>query len=102
MTNSDYLIKATVKKLSEKFNQTFLGKIEDAANAAQEVPEIIKKEFEALKDEIIEEAKKMETENEQANPADEKTITNSPRNMALTKIEKIKKQLEILNQKLDN
>tara|TARA_Y100001978_G_scaffold184032_1_gene182076 strand:- start:47 stop:355 length:309 start_codon:yes stop_codon:yes gene_type:complete len=102
MTNSDYLIRATVKKLSEKFNQTFLGKIEDAANAAQEVPEIIKKEFEALKDEIIKEAQKMETEYEQKNPIEEETITKGPQNMALMKIDQIKKQLEMLNQKLDN
>ena len=102
MTNSDYLIRATVKKLSEKFNQTFLGKIEDAANAAQEVPEIIKKEFEALKDEIIKEAQKMETEYEQKNPIEEENITKEPQNMALMKIDQIKKQLEMLNQKLDN
>ena len=101
MTNSDYLIRATVKKLSEKFNQTFLGKIEDAANAAQEVPEIIKKELEALKDEIIKEAQKMEIEYEQKNPVNEDTITKEPMNMALIKIDQIKKRLEMLNQQLD-
>ena len=53
MSNSDYLMKATVKKISERLNKTFIGKVEKAANVAQEVPEILKKEIEDLKDEIL-------------------------------------------------
>tara|TARA_Y100001978_G_scaffold70405_1_gene63239 strand:+ start:178 stop:354 length:177 start_codon:yes stop_codon:yes gene_type:complete len=49
MSNSDYLIKATIKKISERLNRTFVEKAEEAANAAQEVPEILKKEIEDLK-----------------------------------------------------
>ena len=60
MSNSDYLIKATVKKISERLNKTFIGKVEEAANVAQEVPEMLKKEIEDLKDEIIQEAKRLE------------------------------------------
>ena len=63
MSNSDYLIKATLKKISERLNKTFIEKVEEAANVAQEVPELIKKEIENLKDEIIQEAKRIE-ENE--------------------------------------
>ena len=55
MSSSDYLIKATVKKISERINKTFIGKVEEAANVAQEVPEMLKKEIEDLKDEIIQE-----------------------------------------------
>ena len=53
MTNSDYLIKATLKKISERVNNTFIEKIEEATHAAQEVPDILKKELENLKKEII-------------------------------------------------
>ena len=60
MSNSDYLMKATVKKISERLNKTFIGKVEEAANVAQEVPEMLKKEIEDLKDEIIQEAKRLE------------------------------------------
>ena len=45
MSNSDYLIKAAVKKISERLNNTFIGKVEEAANVAQEVPELLKKEM---------------------------------------------------------
>ena len=100
MTNSDYLIKATVKKISEKFNKTFFEKLEEASSAAQEVPEIFKKEFEILKKEIINEAKKMEEESIDNNSNTEKTdqTTNSESYM---KIEKIKNQLSLLNKLLD-
>ena len=60
MSNSDYVIKATVKKITERLNKTFIGKVEQATNVAQEVPEILKKEMEDLKDEIIQEAKRLE------------------------------------------
>ena len=62
MSNSDYLIKATIKTISEKLNRTFSSKIDEATSVAQEVPELLKKEIEILKDEIIDEAKRMEEE----------------------------------------
>tara|TARA_B100000945_G_C19963552_1_gene404208 strand:- start:42 stop:350 length:309 start_codon:yes stop_codon:yes gene_type:complete len=102
MTNSDYLLKATVKKLGDKINQTFLEKIEDATIAAQEVPEIIKKELEALKDEIIKEAKRMETLNQPSNHDNESKTEDNIINKALTKIKEINEKLEVLNIKLDN
>ena len=60
MTNSDYLLKAALKKISEKLNETLVEKIEEATNIAQDVPEILKKEFDCLKESIIEEASRME------------------------------------------
>ena len=102
MSNSDYLLRATVKKLSEKLNQTFYEKIEDATNAAQGVPEIIKKEIEILKEEIIKEAKRMENIEEKQSQKDEVEIKNNSRNTVITKIEEINKQLEILNNEMDN
>ena len=54
MTNSDYLLKAAIKKITEKLNEALVEKIEEATNVAQDVPEIIKTEFDTLKDSIIE------------------------------------------------
>ena len=62
MTNSDYLLKAAIKKVTEKLNEIVVEKIEEATNIAQDAPEIIKKEFDTLKDAIIEEAARMEKE----------------------------------------
>ena len=60
MTNSDYLLKAAIKKVTEKLNEIVVEKIEEATNIAQDAPEIIKKEFDSLKEAIIEEAARME------------------------------------------
>ena len=62
MTNSDYLLKAAIKKVTEKLNKIVVEKIEEASNIAQDVPEKIKKEFDTLKEAIIEEAARMENE----------------------------------------
>ena len=60
MTNSDYLLKAAIKKVTEKLNEILVDKIEEATNIAQDAPEILKKEFDSLKESIIEEASRME------------------------------------------
>ena len=101
MSNSDYLIKATVKKISERLNKTFVEKVEEAANVAQEVPEILKKEIEDLKDEIIQEAKRLEEIESNDNLREPKTSLNPKVEQSLEKIESIKTYLENLNELLE-
>ena len=102
MTNSDYLLKAAIKKITEKLNEVLVGKIEEATNIAQDAPEIIKKEFDNLKESIIEEAARMEyemgiKENKQTSKTDQDLkITN-----ALKEIEEISEVIEKLNKKLN-
>ena len=100
MTNSDYLIKATLNKISEKLNKSLLEKIEEASNAAQEVPEILKKEIENFKEEIFIEAKRLE-ELEIDNQNDSFVNSKSSLKQSLEKINEIKINLEVLNDLLD-
>ena len=103
MTNSDYLIKAAVKKLSEKLNQTLIEKVEEASSVAQEVPTLLKKEFEMLIDEIFQEAKKMEKyDNNEDNIENQITQIETPLTKCDQKIKEINMQLEKLNKKLKN
>ena len=101
MSNSDYLIKATVKKISERLNKTFIGKVEEAANVAQEVPEILKKEMEDLKDEIIQEAKRLEEIDSNDICSKPKESLNPKIEQSSEKIESIKTYLENLNDLLE-
>ena len=99
MTNSDYLLKAAIKKVTEKLNEIVVEKIEEAANIAQDAPEILKKEFDILKESIMEEASRMEKadnfqENETTN-----TYQNSKIKIALNEIEIINKQIDLFNKK---
>ena len=102
MSNSDYLIKATIKKISEKLNRTFSSKIDDAATAAQEVPELLKKEIETLKDEIIDEAKRMEEESNNEPPYKEDDSDDPIFNKVSKKISSITKKLNEINTIIDN
>ena len=101
MSNSDYLIQATVKKISEKLNKTFIGKVEEAANVAQEVPEMLKKEIEDLKDEIIQEAKRLEEIESDDNLREPKASLKPQVEQSLEKIESIRTYLENLNELLE-
>ena len=101
MSNSDYLIKATVKKISERLNNTFLEKVEEAANVAQEVPEILKKEIEELKDEILQEAKRLEEIESDDNLREPKASINPQVEQSLEKIESIRTYLDNLNELLE-
>ena len=102
MSNSDYFLKAAIKKVTEKLNEILVEKIEEATNIAQDAPEIFKKEFDNLKESIIEEASRMEkAENIQENePID--TFENSKIKKALNEIEGINKQIDLFNQAINN
>ena len=102
MTNSDYLLKAVIKKVTEKLNEIFVEKIEEATNIAQDAPEILKKEFDSLKESIIEEASRLEkAENIQENKSTN-TYQDSKINKALNEIEGINKQIDLFNKTINN
>jgi len=101
MSNSDYLIKATMKKISERLNKTLIDKVEEAANVAQEVPEILKKEIEDLKDEIIQEAQRLEEVDSDDNLKKTKASLNPRIEQSIEKIKSIKNYLENLNDLLE-
>ena len=102
MSNSDYLLKATIKKVTEKLNELLFEKIEEATNIAQDAPEIIKKEFDILKESIIEEASRMEkAENIQENESTN-TYQDSNIKKALNEIEDINNQIDLFNKTINN
>ena len=102
MTNSDYLLKAAIKKVTEKLNKIVVEKIEEATNIAQDAPEIIKKEFDSLKEAIIKEAARMEQEvskNRNTDPTEPTQDSNLSE--VLKEIEKIKEKIEQFNIKIN-
>jgi len=102
MTNSDYLLKATIKKVSEKLSEILVEKIEEATNIAQDAPEILRKEFDSLKESIIEEASRLEkAENIQENDSTN-TYQNFKIKKALNEIEGINKQIDLFNKNINN
>ena len=102
MTNSDYLLKAAIKKVTEKFNEILVEKIEEATNIAQDAPEILKKEFDILKESIIEEASRMEkAENIQENESSN-TNQDSKIEKALNEIEGVNNQIDLFNKTINN
>ena len=102
MTNSDYLLKAAIKKITEKLNDLLVEKIGEATNIAQDAPEIIKKEFETLKESIIEEASRMEKDFNKEENKDIKTYEDLKIKKTLEEIEEINTEIERLNKKIDS
>ena len=102
MTNSDYLLKAAITKVTEKLNEILVEKIEEATHIAQDAPEILKKEFNSLKESIIEEASRLEKaenieENESTNTYQDPKIKK-----ALNEIEGINKQIDLFYKTINN
>ena len=103
MTNSDYLLKAAIKKVTEKLNKIVVEKIEEASNIAQVAPEKIKKEFDTLKDSIIEEAARMENEVSKSRDSDTSESNQDPYlSDVLKEIEDIKVKIDHFNRKMNN
>ena len=102
MTNSDYLLKAAMKKITEKLNGILVDKIEEATNIAQDAPEILKKEFDGLKESIIEEASRMEKAENIQKKEYTKTYQDSKIKKALNEIEDINKQIDLFNKTTSN
>ena len=103
MTNSDYLLKAAIKKVTEKLNEIVVEKIEEATTIAQDAPEIIKKEFDTLKEAIIEEAARMEKEmSKNQNTDTSESYKNANISKALTIVEEIKEKIEQVNMNMNN
>ena len=103
MSNSDYLLKAAIKKVTEKLNEIFAEKIEEATNIAQDAPEIIKKEFDTLKEAIIQEASRMEKEIKQ-DRNNETTEDYQDPNLSevLKEIKEIEDKIEEFNLEMNN
>ena len=102
MTNSDYLLKAAIKKVTEKLNDIVLETIEEASNIAQDAPEKIKKEFDTLKDAIIEEAARMENEVNTRNVDTSESNQDPYLSDVLKEIEDIKVKIDHFNRKMND
>ena len=105
MTNSDYLLKAAIKKVTEKLNEIVVEKIEEATNIAQDAPDIIKKEFDILKESIIEEAARMEKEmskNKNTNDNYSESYRDPNISEVLTIVDEIKEKIEQFNMNMNN
>ena len=103
MTNSDYFLRAAIKKVTEKLNKIVVEKIEEATNIAQDAPEIIKKEFDSLKDAIIEEAARMEKEMDKSrNTYTSESYKNPNLSEVFTEIDEIKEKIEKFNKKINS
>ena len=102
MTNSDYLLKAAIKKVTEKLNEILVEKIEEATHIAQDAPEILKKEFDSLKESIIEEASRLEKAEKIQEYESTNTYQDSKIKKALKEIEGINKQIDLFNKTVNN
>ena len=102
MNNSDYLLKAAIKKVTEKLNGILVEKIEEATNIAQDAPEILKKEFDSLKESIIEEASRMEKAENIQESESSNTYQDYKIKKDLNEIECINKQNDLLNKNINN
>ena len=83
MTNSDYLLKAAIKKVTEKLNDLLIEEINN------------------LKNSILEEATRMEKEENKKNNTYSEIYQDPKTKDALEKIKEISNQIDKLNKKIN-
>ena len=64
MSSTETLIKAAINRLSARFGQKIVDVVTDLSEKAKDTPEKVKSEWETLKDEIYEEANRLERDME--------------------------------------
>ena len=101
MNNSDTLLKAAINRITARLGEKIIETAAELAVKAQDAPEQLKKEWELLKEEIYQEAERLEDE---SNPKKEKNsdFEQSTNSKPITKIDQIRGKVSKLNKKIED
>ncbi len=102
MSSSENLLKATLNRLSVRIGGKILNAASEIAGIAQDAPDRLKEEWETLKEEIINEANRLDIENKETNenfPSDyePRTAFDESKN----KIQKLREKISQLTKEIE-
>ncbi len=103
MSSSENLLKATLNRLSIRIGKQIFNAASDIAEIAQDAPERIKDEWEVLKEEIVNEARRLDQEENETNKsprnASEKQVSSGE---ASSRIQQIRKKISNLTIEIED
>tara|TARA_Y100001968_G_scaffold289715_1_gene292936 strand:+ start:247 stop:552 length:306 start_codon:yes stop_codon:yes gene_type:complete len=100
MSSSDHLLKATVNCLASKLSEKAVDVVEKITTLTDKAPDKIRKEWEAFKKDVKEEAERLSNESD-PNPEDFNSQSNASSNTKQT-INRIRSKISDLGSEVDN
>ena len=98
MSSSDYLLKATINRLSARLSQKIIDSATKLALISQKAPEKLRKEWELFQEEVNEEANRLDDENpdnKQENSYEKETKSSEEKiNQIRSKVSKLSNAIE--------
>ena len=101
MTNSDTLLKAALNRLKARLEEKIIESAADIAVAVREAPEKFKKEWDLLKEEIYQEAEKIQNETNQKEQSPNNFTSKSDFLKPIDKIDIIRAKVSELTKKIE-
>ena len=101
MNNSDTLLKAAINRVSARLGEKIIDTAAKLADSAKVAPENLRQEWELLKEEIYQEAERLENESMQKD--DDVSLDDSINPISpIEKIDLIREKVSKLNKKIEN
>tara|TARA_Y100001968_G_scaffold328703_1_gene376395 strand:+ start:720 stop:1034 length:315 start_codon:yes stop_codon:yes gene_type:complete len=98
MQNTETLLKAALNRISARLGEKVIDVAAEIALLAKDAPDQLKKEWDILKDEIIEEAERLEKQENNHNSNNNFSHQQSSLEKPLEKIDRIRAKLTHLNE----
>ncbi|ABX08160.1 hypothetical protein [Prochlorococcus marinus] len=102
MSSSENLLKATLNRLTVRIGSKIVNAAAELAVIAQEGPERLKEEWQILKDEIITEANRLDTDSNGKDVSQESDAKDKEPNSTKAKIDLIRVKVSELTRELED
>ena len=101
MTTSDTLLKAAINRLTVRLGKKLIDTATEISILAKEAPDKLKKEWDLLQDEILEEAERLNNESKEQKPDSDFTKSDDSQ-IPIEKIDQLRAKVATLNKKLES
>ena len=103
MSDSETLLKATLNRVAARLGKKIINSAEELADIAQDAPQRIQEEWSQLKDEIIEESIRIETESKRPTTKEVGNFKQNPshENLIQTKIDSLRSKVININRNIE-
>ena len=102
MSSSDYLLKATINRLTARLSQKIVDSVANLALISQEAPEKIRKEWELFQEEVNEEADRLDNEKYNDKGKEKEDLSNEKIETSQETIDRLRSKISALESSLND
>ena len=102
MSSSDYLLKATINRLTARLSEKIVDSVAKLTIISQEAPEKIRKEWEVFQEEVNQEADRLDNEKHNETEKAKEDLSNEKIENSQEKIDRIRSKISVLESSLND